>query len=56
MEAAGFVDVAISEKVIDPEALGDNAISAEQLGLEWDPNRAERPIYSARITARKPLQ
>lgn len=56
IEAAGFVDVSISEKVIDPEALGDNAISAEQLGLEWDPNSTERPIYSARITARKPLQ
>jgi arsenite methyltransferase len=56
IEAAGFVDVSIGEKVIDPAAFGDNAISAEQLGLELDPNSTERPIYSARITARKPLQ
>jgi len=55
IEAAGFVDVAIGEKVIDPETLRDSGISAEQLGLEWDPNSNERPIYSARITARKPL-
>ncbi len=55
MEAAGFVDVTLGEKVIDPEAFGDDGISAEQLGLELDPNSTERPIYSARITARKPL-
>jgi arsenite methyltransferase len=55
IEAAGFVDVTIGEKVFDEQAVADFGISAEQLGLELDPNTTARPIYSARITARKPL-
>jgi len=51
IQAAGFVDVGIEAKTLDESIIAEGAA---QLGLEIDPAAAQRVIYSARVTARKP--
>ena len=53
IEAAGFVDVRLVERALDEETIADGA---EQLGLEIDPAEAHSVIYSARVTAFKPMR
>jgi hypothetical protein len=52
IEAAGFVDVRIEGKAWGKEVIADGAA---QLGLEIDPAAAQSIVYSARVTAIKPL-
>lgn len=51
IEAAGFVDVTIEEKVVD-DAIIEDAVA--QFELEINPAAARSIGYSARVTARKP--
>jgi SAM-dependent methyltransferase len=53
IEAAGFVDVKIEGTRLDEEIIADGA---SQLGLEIDPAAAQNVIYSARVTATKPVE
>jgi ubiquinone/menaquinone biosynthesis C-methylase UbiE len=51
IEAAGFVDVKIEAKELDPATIADGA---QQLDMEIDPATAQSIAYSARVTAVKP--
>jgi arsenite methyltransferase len=51
IEAAGFVDVAIREKVLDDATI---QTGVDQLDLEIDPEAARSIAYSAYVTAKKP--
>ena len=53
IEAAGFVDVTIGEKTLADGVIEEGA---SQLGVDVDPAAAQKLIYSARVTAVKPLQ
>jgi SAM-dependent methyltransferase len=53
IEAAGFVDLTIGEKTLDDTVIEEGAA---QLGVEVDPAAAQKLIYSARVTAIKPLE
>ncbi len=53
IEAAGFVKVRLGAKELDQEAI---AAGADQLGLEIDPSAAQKTVYSARVTAVKPVE
>jgi ubiquinone/menaquinone biosynthesis C-methylase UbiE len=50
IEAAGFSNVTIEEQHFDEVVIEEGA---EQLGLEIDPQAAQRIVYSARVTATK---
>jgi arsenite methyltransferase len=53
IEAAGFEKVKLEAKELDQEAI---AAGADQLGLEIDPRAAQKVVYSARVTAVKPVE
>jgi SAM-dependent methyltransferase len=51
IEAAGFVDVLVERNNLDDASIREGAT---EFGLEMSPDTAGSPVFSARVTARKP--